>query len=1035
MSNHCRSFKEPCPYARPRFGWQMSNRATMPETWSPAGNSELRISSKNYRGMPPKDSRSCGGQIVDRPDAAQNIPREQKKQQLTQEYSEPVLQEFPEYGNYSSHQSPWHFWEPCRCCGQQLPPPPQRCRGQQPSAPPQRCRGQQPPAPPQKCREQQPPAAPQKCRGLQPPLSPQRCYCQHPPPQPQRCYEQQPQPPPPKRCFCPDNPPPERCCCPDILPQGCRCPNNPPPPQPCRCPDNPPPPERCCCPDNPPPPKRCCCPDIPPPLERCCCPDNPPPPKRCCCPDIPPPPQRCCCPDNPPPPKRCCCPDIPPPPQKCCCPDNSAPPGRCCSSDNPPLPKRCCCSGNPPPPQKCCCSDNPPPERCCCPDHPPPPERCCCPDNTPPPERCCCPDHPPPPKRCCCQDKPPPHQNCCCSDHPAPPQKCCCPNDTQPPKKCCCPDMPPPPQKCCCQDTFNCRGKRLRKRKSCRRMKCYSCECMCVVTHEVSVQTEPEPPCPEPPVPDRIEIIDVTTQEREVRHRNGEVEVLVDEIQTVTVVPNDGSKPTKSQVTSRVVSSNPDDPQRVQTHFKEEIDPDSIVVPDKAMRYSVLEPIMTNLKDLPTPPSGYASPSETKDRRVYRTNEQFEKENEYNYGKKVTKTVMDDPEEFRDSKITSSVTSSPPSRRQGSKRSPKISSPSNRELLSSKQKKNSNGNYSPSKRPVFKFNTEEIVNKEDIKDLKQTANPVAFKPIRLDSGEPTKSPKKVDYSDGPVIKQFHILNQDFEEQSETEEIIRKDDIKDVKQTAKPVAFKTVSLDSGKPTKASKTVDNSKDQAKVAHSHAVLVHQFEKLNQDLEEQPEAPKVIEDPDGNLVLKPVASDFSQISTVHVKVTNRQQTLSQKAGRKSIHQDAVFETKISELRLLSPVSEEESEPEPTPTPSPEPEPEPKPKCRIRMDMKNAYPSNDIVCRRKIKCCVPNCRVPCGSGYGACCGAGCGACYGTGCRTGCGTGCRAGRRAGRKSHYQPRNEPCSSSIYPPYIPSVCTMQFVPIGFTNYCDR
>ncbi|KAH8386346.1 hypothetical protein KR200_002001 [Drosophila serrata] len=559
MLNHCRSFKEPRTNARSRFGWQKSKIAKKPKTCGPPDMLNSCIYSKIYRGMPNKYTRGCGRQIIDRPDAGQDNPREYKRKELNEEYSDSLLQDYPEYEDSDSQQLNCDYWEPCRCCGHPPPLPPlQKCRERLPKAPPHRSRERISKAPPQKCRERQTPT------------SSRRCYEEEPPSPSRRCCDQQPSPP----------------------------------------------------------------------SRRCCEPQPRPPSRRCCDQQPPPPPRRCCEPQPPSPSRRGCEPQ-------------------------PPSPSRRCCDQQPPQPSR----------RCCEPQPRPPSQRYCCQDNPPPPQRYYCQENPPPPPRCCYQDT----SFAICLD----------------------------------KDARKCKPKCRRKRKCCRPIKCCSCECMCLVTHEVSVQTEPEPPCPEPPVPDRIEIIDVTTQEREVRHRNGEVEVLVDEIQTVTVVPNDGSKPTKSQVTSRVVSSNPDDPQRVQTQYKEEIDPDSIVVPDKAVRYSVLEPIMTNLNDLPTPPS---------ERRLYRTNEKFEKENEYKSGKKEGKTVLDGSEEVRDSKGALSGGSeqvrysnatlprgpeevryskgslpgapSPPVKPIASKRPSNIPSPSNRE------KKKSTANNSPIRRPV-----------------------------------------------------------------------------------------------------------------------------------------------------------------------------------------------------------------------------------------------------------------------------------------------------------------------------------------------
>ncbi|KAH8253717.1 hypothetical protein KR032_006591 [Drosophila birchii] len=389
-------------------------------------------------------------------------------------------------------------------------------------------------------------------------------------------------------------------------------------------------------------------------------------------------------------------PSLPPPPHKCrgqreplqkSCGQQTPPPPECYEKPQPPSPPQGCYENQQPPspPQGCYENQQPPPpsQRYRCKDNSQSPERRENPENPPRPQRCCYEDKPPPPRRCCYEDKPPPPKRCCYEESPSPSRRYCCPDSQPSPQRCCWQDNPPYN----CQEKFgNCREKKRRKRCFTRRN---CCTYECVVTHEIGIQTDELPPCqpepepePEPPIPDRIEIVDVTTQEREIRHRNGEVEIVVDEIQTITVVPNDGSAPTKRQVLIRTDSSNPNEPQIIETHLNEEIDPDSIEVPDKALRYSQLEPIMTNLADLATtPPSGHASPSEAKDRRVYRTKEQYEQPTEHAGGKQVTKTVVDNTDEIL----------SP-------KRSPKILSP----VMTPKQRKSTNTSSTESKKRVSK---------------------------------------------------------------------------------------------------------------------------------------------------------------------------------------------------------------------------------------------------------------------------------------------------------------------------------------------
>ncbi|XP_041633102.1 uncharacterized protein [Drosophila kikkawai] len=555
MSNLCRSFKKPCPCARSRFGWQMSNRATMPETWRPAENSNP--CSNHFRGMPIKNRRRCGGQVYEFPNNCQDFPREYERQDLVQEYTGQPCQEYQEYGNYGSQQAPCNAWEPCRYLDTQPPPPPQRFYCQQPPQPPQRCCGQSPPPPPHRCCE--PPS--------------QRCCGQSPPPEPNRCYE----------------PPPQRCC------------GQSPPPDPHRCCE--PPPQRCCGQSPPPEPHR----------------SYEPPPQRCYGQPLPPspPPTYCGQPPHPPPPTYYCQPPPSPPPTYC----GQTPPQTYCGQPPPPPP---------PPPSTYYCQPPPSPPQTYC-GQPPPPERC-----YEPPQRCCCQDNPPP-----CQDRNP----------------------------------------CECRDT------RRRKRRCCRRKKGCSSESLCVVTHEVSVQTEGDPCKPA----DLIEIVDVTTQEKEVRHRTGEVELTVDEVQTVTVVPGDGSKATRNQVQSHISSrdsSKADNSQRVQRQFEQEVDPTSVEVPTKAMRYSELEPMMENIKDIPSvASSGSASPSEVKEHRVYRTNTKFEHDFGINSGKKETKTFLDDTHDVKDSKQKSSAGSRTPLNRPAPKRSTKIGPPSSKEGLTTRQRK------------------------------------------------------------------------------------------------------------------------------------------------------------------------------------------------------------------------------------------------------------------------------------------------------------------------------------------------------------
>lgn len=118
---------------------------------------------------------------------------------------------------------------------------------------------------------------------------------------------------------------------------------------------------------------------------------------------------------------------------------------------------------------------------------------------------------------------------------------------------------------------------------------------------------------------------------------------------------------------------------------------------------------------------------------------------------------------------------------------------------------------------------------------------------------------------------------------------------------------------------------------------------------------------------VPKPRASDFDNRSTVHVKVVNRQETVSKRPNRDSIKKMAVYERRISELRVKDLPEEETEETTPATTPEPEPKPEPKKPKRKRMpkmEMKHGYPSNDLVCRMhrppRKQLCPPCCGAVC---------------------------------------------------------------------------
>ncbi|KAH8308958.1 hypothetical protein KR059_004155, partial [Drosophila kikkawai] len=484
---------------------------------------------------------------------------------------------------------------------------------------------------------------------------------------------------------------------------------------------------------------------------------------------------------------------------------------------------------------------------------------------------------------------------------PPPPERC-----YEPPQRCCCQDNPPP-----CQDRnpCECRDTRRRKRRCCRRKKGCSSESLCVVTHEVSVQTEGDPCKPA----DLIEIVDVTTQEKEVRHRTGEVELTVDEVQTVTVVPGDGSKATRNQVQSHISSrdsSKVDNSQRVQRQFEQEVDPTSVEVPTKAMRYSELEPMMENIKDIPSvASSGSASPSEVKEHRVYRTNTKFEHDFGINSGKKETKTFLEDTHDVKDSKQKSSAGSRTPLNRSAPKRSTKIGPPSSKEGLTTRQRK-PNTIDTGIRRPNSK-----------IKESKDSQN------IWWNSEESN-------------------LNK-----SKASNIIRE-------------------------------VSNKR----IVDSKELEVNKKEASN-----------MIEDYDGKLVRKPRASIFPDKSTIHVKVNNRREKHTRKAGRKSLHQEALFETKISELRLLE-----------------EAEPKPKRRKRKKVPKKEAkwcYPTNEMVCRfhrplRRQICQPRTCRAACEAGCRRCC--------------------------------LPCIFPCSRSLYPPCVPPLCAECDPICGFsrcptTCYC--
>lgn len=231
------------------------------------------------------------------------------------------------------------------------------------------------------------------------------------------------------------------------------------------------------------------------------------------------------------------------------------------------------------------------------------------------------------------------------------------------------------------------------------------------MTHEVGVQTEDEPAPPATPPAIIIQHIDVTTQEKEVRHRTGEVEIVVDEFQSVTNVPTDGSMPTKEHIQSRVVTSKTnattEDNQKIESHFEEEVKPIYVnVTPNDLMDRKDLEPILKQLRS--TLPSGFTTPTEEKDTLVYRTNTTYERDYENPSERTVTQTITQEKSAASSASLSRSPLSrSPPSspRKLGSPTHIPVAtvklgkrSPSGEDVVSPKSKKIAHFNAASPKR-------------------------------------------------------------------------------------------------------------------------------------------------------------------------------------------------------------------------------------------------------------------------------------------------------------------------------------------------
>ncbi|KAH8358029.1 hypothetical protein KR084_000134 [Drosophila pseudotakahashii] len=117
------------------------------------------------------------------------------------------------------------------------------------------------------------------------------------------------------------------------------------------------------------------------------------------------------------------------------------------------------------------------------------------------------------------------------------------------------------------------------------------------------------------------------------------------------------------------------------------------------------------------------------------------------------------------------------------------------------------------------------------------------------------------------------------------------------------------------------------------------------NSDDKEQEITPKVPKE------RKRIPSDYDNVSTVHVRVTNRKEAFVKRPNAKESNENmtAVFESRVSQVMLKKPGEKKTDEKKPGEKKPGERKPsEKKPKILPppKMEMKQGYPSNDLICR-----------------------------------------------------------------------------------------
>ncbi|XP_016947776.1 proteoglycan 4 [Drosophila biarmipes] len=115
-----------------------------------------------------------------------------------------------------------------------------------------------------------------------------------------------------------------------------------------------------------------------------------------------------------------------------------------------------------------------------------------------------------------------------------------------------------------------------------------------------------------------------------------------------------------------------------------------------------------------------------------------------------------------------------------------------------------------------------------------------------------------------------------------------------------------------------------------------------------------------------KRIPSDYDNVSTVHVRVTNRKEASAKRPHAKKSDEKitAVFESRVSQVLLKEKAEKKPSEKPAEKKPGANKPKKPKTLPPPKMEMKRGYPSNDLVCRfaspPKCRPTFNSCRFPC---------------------------------------------------------------------------